>query len=189
MMWLLFLVFMQIGFIGFGGGYAILPLIQDFCVKQMNWITLSEFSDLVTISQLTPGPILINSATFIGNKIGGVMGAVSATVASVLPSIIIVVSLSALYYRHQNLNLVQLIIRFLKPLVTGLIMAASVSILLLALFNGSKISFDSLDLVGFIMVILAFIALRKFKVNPLPLIASYGVIMVMLYYGVSYFSI
>ena len=86
----LFLSFLQIGLFSFGGGYAAMPLIQDQVVSQHGWLTMTEFTDLITISQMTPGPIAVNAATFVGSKIAGVPGSVSATCGCILPSCIIV---------------------------------------------------------------------------------------------------
>ena len=86
----LFLSFLQIGLFSFGGGYAAMPLIQEQVVSQHDWLTMTEFTDLITISQMTPGPIAINAATFVGSKIAGVPGSVAATCGCILPSWIIV---------------------------------------------------------------------------------------------------
>ena len=85
----LFLSFIQVGIFSFGGGYAAMPLIQSQVVTNHRWLTMSEFTDLITISQMTPGPIAVNSATFVGLKIAGVFGAVVATFGCILPSCII----------------------------------------------------------------------------------------------------
>ena len=85
----LFLSFLQIGMFSFGGGYAAMPFIQDQVVNLHHWLSLSEFTDLITISQMTPGPIAVNSATFVGLKIAGFLGAVVATLGCILPSCLI----------------------------------------------------------------------------------------------------
>jgi chromate transporter len=97
----LFWSFLQIGLFSFGGGYAAMPLIQGQVVTSHGWLTMSEFTDLITISQMTPGPIAVNSATFVGLKIAGIPGAVVATVGCILPSCIIVTILAKLYLRYR----------------------------------------------------------------------------------------
>ena len=92
----LFLSFLQVGMFSFGGGYAALPLIQGQVVKAHSWLSMSEFTDLITISQMTPGPIAVNSATFVGEKIAGIPGALCATAGYILPSCIIVTVLQSL---------------------------------------------------------------------------------------------
>ena len=103
----LFLSFLQIGMFSFGGGYAAMPLIQGQVVTLHGWLTMSEFTDLITISQMTPGPIAVNSATFVGMKIAGIPGAVVATAGCILPSCIIVTILARLYLKYRNLDLMQ----------------------------------------------------------------------------------
>jgi chromate transporter len=93
----IFLSFFQIGLFSFGGGYAALPLIEAQVLEIHNWLTVEEFADLLTISQMTPGPIAINASTFVGTKIAGLPGAVIATIGCVTPSCIIVLILSYYY--------------------------------------------------------------------------------------------
>ena len=95
----LFWSFIQIGMFSFGGGYAAMPLIQGQVVNTHEWLTMTEFTDLITISQMTPGPIAVNSATFVGMKIAGIPGAVVATLGCILPSCIIVTILAKLYLK------------------------------------------------------------------------------------------
>lgn len=90
----LFLSFLKIGLFSFGGGYAALPLIQEEVVELNQRLSLSEFNDLITISQMTPGPIAVNSATFVGTRIAGLPGALAATIGCVLPSAVIVGTIS-----------------------------------------------------------------------------------------------
>ena len=101
----LFLSFLQIGMFSFGGGYAAMPLIQGQVVTLHGWLTMSEFTDLITISQMTPGPIAVNSATFVGMKIAGIPGAIVATAGCILPSCVIVTILARLYLKYRNLHL------------------------------------------------------------------------------------
>ena len=99
----LFWSFLQIGLFSFGGGYAALPLIQQQVVDNHAWLSMTEFTNLITISQMTPGPIAINSATFVGIKIAGIPGAVVATLGCVLPSCIIVTIIAKLYLKYRNM--------------------------------------------------------------------------------------
>ena len=103
----LFLSFLQIGMFSFGGGYAAMPLIQGQVVTAHHWLSMEEFTDLITISQMTPGPIAINSATFVGTKIAGTGGALAATFGCILPSCIIVTCIARLYLKYRNLALLQ----------------------------------------------------------------------------------
>ena len=103
----LFLSFLQVGMFSFGGGYAALPLIQGQVVKTHSWLSMSEFTDLITISQMTPGPIAVNSATFVGEKITGIPGALCATAGYILPSCIIVTVIAKIYQKWRNMELIQ----------------------------------------------------------------------------------
>lgn len=100
----LFLSFFQIGLFSFGGGYAAMPLIQGQVVQGHGWLSMSEFTDLITISQMTPGPIAVNSATFVGIKIAGIPGALAATFGCILPSCILVTLLAKLFKIPRNGN-------------------------------------------------------------------------------------
>ena len=171
----LFWNFFKIGILGFGGGYAILPLIESIIVKSNGWITSNEFIDLVTISQITPGPILINSATFIGAKEGGILGAVFATMGSVMPSLIIIIILSILYYKFKSLSVVQTMLKIIKPAVVGLIAAASVGIVINVIFKDSIININSFDLIGLVLSVMSFILIRYLKTNPMIVILLSGV--------------
>lgn len=177
----LFYSFFKIGILGFGGGYAILPLIKTIIIDNNGWLTQSEFIDLITISQITPGPILINSSTFIGSKIAGIPGAICATIASVTPSLIIIILLSMLYFKYKNLSVVQTMLKILKPAVVGLIAAASVSIILSALFVDSQFNINHLDFIGLILAIASFISIRYKKMNPIHVIALSGIIGMIVY--------
>ena len=101
----LFLSFLQIGMFSFGGGYAALPLIQEQVVTQHGWLSRSEFTDLITISQMTPGPIAVNSATFVGIRLAGFLGALAATFGCILPSCILVTVLSYLYLKYRKMSI------------------------------------------------------------------------------------
>ena len=131
----LFLSFFQMGLFGFGGGYAVLPLIKEQVVIQHPWLTMSEFTDLITISQMTPGPIVVNSATFIGLRIAGVGGAFVATAGSILPSCIIVTMIAKLYLKYRSLNLFQSVLMTLRPCIVAMIASAGISILITAFWG------------------------------------------------------
>ena len=172
----LFWCFAYIGLIGFGGGYAILPIIQDVTVNVNGWLEPQEFIDLVTISQVTPGPIFLKAATFVGCKTAGVPGGIVATLGAITPSFILVIALSALYYRFRGLRVVQDMLRFLYPAVVGLIATAAVIILTLVLFGNRGISFKQLDLFGVVLMLGALLLLRCTKINLIALIVLGGVV-------------
>ena len=103
----LFWSFFQIGLFSIGGGYAAMPLIQSQVVDIHPWLTMAQFADIMTIAEMTPGPIAINSATFVGIQVAGLLGAIVSTIGCVFPSCVIVMTLAYIYYRFRGLNMVQ----------------------------------------------------------------------------------
>ncbi|MFR6065848.1 MAG: chromate transporter [Eubacterium sp.] len=171
----LFLSFLQIGLFSFGGGYAALPLIQNEVVTQNQWISMTEFTDLITISQMTPGPIAINAATFVGIKIAGVGGALAATAGCVLPSCVIVLILAKLYFKYRNMSAMQDILKSLRPAVVAMIASAGVSVLITA-FWGSEVVLSATNWVLIIIFTVCVILLRKTKLNPVWVMLLAGVL-------------
>lgn len=174
----LFWSFFQVGLFSIGGGYAAMPLIQAQVVDQHGWLSLSEFIDVITISQMTPGPIGINSATFVGIKIAGIGGALVATLGCVLPSCIIVLTLAHFYFKYQNLTAVRGILNGLRPAVVAMIASAGLSILLNASFAGGTLPSSLADVswIGICLFLAAFIVLRKWKPNPIWVMLGCGIL-------------
>lgn len=172
----LFLSFLQIGLFSFGGGYAAMPLIQDQVVTIHGWLSMSEFTDLVTISQMTPGPIAINSATFVGIKIAGLPGAAVATLGCILPSCIIVTLIARLYFKYRNMEIMDGVLNSLRPAVVAMIAAAGIDILVPALWEeGSEIALANTDWVMAAIFVVCVILLRKFRMNPVWVMLLAGV--------------
>ena len=176
----LFLSFLQIGAFSFGGGYAAMPLIQNQVVQVHPWLSQSEFTDLITISQMTPGPIAVNSATFVGTRIAGVPGALAATIGCVLPSCILVTILAKIYLKYRSLSLLPGILKSLRPAVIAMIAAAGVSILVTA-FWGNDISSLHLDAIlsstnirAVGIFLLSLILLARFKMDPIHVMLLSG---------------
>ena len=120
----LYITFFKIGLFSFGGGYAALPLIEQEVVGANAWLSLNEFNDLITISQMTPGPIAINSATFVGTRMAGVVGGLVATLGCVTPSAIIVGILSFIYKKYKDLDSISNVLYFLRPAIIAMILIA-----------------------------------------------------------------
>ena len=164
----LFLSFLQVGLFSFGGGYAALPLIQNQVVTLHPWLSLSEFTDLVTISQMTPGPIAINSATFVGQKIADIWGAIFATIGCILPSCIIVSLLAYLYLKYRKLSMLQGILETLRPAVVAMIATAGVSILVSAFFGENTVhTLSSMRIDMMIIFAIGMILLQYKKMDPI----------------------
>ena len=176
--------FFQIGLFSFGGGYAAMPLIQHQVVELHGWLTMTQFSDIVTISQMTPGPIAINSATFVGIRVAGLPGAIVATLGCVLPSCIIVMALAFLYERYRGLSLVQGILGGLRPAVVAMIASAGISLLVLALWGENVTSLTDPQQVKWLSVALfaaGFAVLRKWKPDPILILLGSGAVGIVLY--------
>lgn len=175
----LFLSFLQIGMFSFGGGYAAMPLIQGQVVTLHGWLTMSEFTDLITISQMTPGPIAVNSATFVGMKIAGIPGAIVATAGCILPSCVIVTILARLYLKYRNLDLLQGVLKSLRPAVVAMIASAGILILKNAFWgNGESILLTGTEWSMVVIFGICVLLLRKTKLNPVWVMVLAGVMKV-----------
>ena len=174
----LLLRFMQIGLLSLGGGYAALPIIQDQVVSMHSWLSMREFADILTISQMTPGPIAINAASFVGTKIAGLPGALIASLGVVLPSFIIVLTLSFLYYKYRQLDAIQAVLKGLRPAVVALIASAGVSLGINAFWGGKAISMADLNVESICLFALGLFLLRKYKKSPITVMLLCGVLAV-----------
>lgn len=162
-MMVLFLVFFQIGLFSVGGGYAAMPLIQSLVVESHGWLTMAEFTNLMTIAEMTPGPIAVNSATFVGMRCAGLPGALVATFGCIAPSLILVTLLSYLYGRFRSGQTMQNVLGALRPVVVALIASAAVK-------SGGGVS-----IVGIVLMAAAFLVLRWKKWNPILVMLLCGV--------------
>ena len=138
----LFWSYFQIGLFSIGGGYAAMPLIEQQVVKLHPWLTPVQFADIVTIAEMTPGPIAINSATFVGTMVAGVPGAIVATLGCIVPSCMIVMTLAYLYYRFRGLSIIQGVLAGLRPAVIAMIASAGINLFLTAVYGKSGVPDD-----------------------------------------------
>ena len=174
----LFWAFLQIGMFSFGGGYAAMPLIQHQVVDTYHWLELREFADLVTISQMTPGPIATNAATFVGMRAAGGAGALIATLGCIFPSCILVACIAHLYLKYQKKSVLQGVLYSLRPAVVALIASAGISILVSAFWNGQVIHPADTDWIMVILFALCVVLLQKGKMNPILVIFLAGALKV-----------
>lgn len=177
----LFYTFFKIGLFGFGGGYAMLSMIQGEVVTRHHWLSTQEFTDIVAISQSTPGPIGINSATYVGyTATGNVWGATLATFAVVLPSFILMLTISRFFLKYQKNPAVEAVFSGLRPAVVGLLASAA-----LVLMNAENFSTPDTDLYTFIVSVIifliAFVGTKRYKVNPILMIIACGIAGLLLY--------
>ena len=172
-LWTLFVVFFKIGLFSFGGGYAILPLIQKEVVVIHKWITVSQFTDIVAVSQVTPGPIAINSSTYVGYLVtGNVIGATVATVGLIMPSVIIMTVFSIFFLKFQDNKYISNAFAGLRVVVVGLILSAT----LLLMDKDNFIDFKSIVIFG--VTLLLFL---KWKVNAIWLTVGAAIVGILIY--------
>ena len=177
----LFYTFFKIGLFGFGGGYAMISMIQGEVVTRHEWLSSNEFADIIAISQMTPGPIGINSATYVGysavvnagySHAVGILGSTIATVSVVLPSFILMVLISKFFLKYQKHPIIASVFEGLRPGVVGLLAAAA-----LVLMNGENFgTYNWQILTSIILFAGTFIASYRYKVNPILLIVICGII-------------
>lgn len=177
----LFYTFFKIGLFGFGGGYAMISMIQGEVVTRHEWLSSTEFTDIIAISQMTPGPIGINSATYVGysavvnagySHVIGILGSVVATVSVVLPSFILMVLISKFFLKYQKHPIIASVFKGLRPGVVGLLAAAA-----LVLMNGENFGTYNWQILTSILLFAGtFIASYRYKVNPILLIVICGFI-------------
>ena len=175
---LLFYTFFKIGLFGFGGGYAMLSMIQGEVVTKYQWLTTSQFTDIVAISQMTPGPIGINSATYVGysavvnagySPAMGVLGSAMATFAVVLPSFILMFTITKILIKYRETDLVDTMFSLLRPTVVGLIAAAA--LILMTPENFSTPSINPWQFyISIFLFVAAFVRTQFFKINPIKMI-------------------
>ena len=182
--WELFFTFLKIGLFGFGGGYGMLSLIQGEVVTHHAWMSVQEFTDIVAVSQMTPGPIGINSATFVGYTAvvndGGsvplaVLGSLTASFAVMLPSFILMLAISRFFMKYSRHRRVEELFKVLRPAVVGLIVSAA--LLLMNSENFASPVGNPLQFwVSVALFLFAFVALRFFKLSPILILVLCGAV-------------
>lgn len=174
-LWTLWTVFWQIGFFSIGGGYAIIPLIQEQVVNQFGWVSEKVFTDVITLSQMTPGPLAVNTSTFVGIQIAGIPGAIVATLGCIISGVTISIVLFHFFQKYQNSPYVFEVFQGLRAASTGLILSASATILLIAFFGASALPLmQAIDFYAIALFLLSLLILRKWKWNPIGLMLATG---------------
>lgn len=185
----LFLTFFQIGLFGFGGGYAMISLIQGQVVSLHHWMTMGEFTDVVAISQMTPGPVGINMATYCGytavHNAGfstgmSILGSATATFALVLPSVVMMILISKMFMKYMRTHFVQSLFLGLRPAVVGLLAAAT--LLLLSAENFSDLDHPWQFFISVALFVATFIGTKVMHINPIRMIAYAAVAGLLLLY-------
>lgn len=179
----LFITFLKIGMFSIGGGYAIIPLIQDQVVHAHGWLTLHEYTDIITISQMTPGPLVVNTASFVGIRILGIPGAIVATIGSILSGFIISIFLFNFFKKHENIDSIANVLNGLRASSVGLIASAASTIILIAFFGSASLSINAahMNVTAIIMFLVSLFLLQKYKVNPILILVLSGIAGLILY--------
>jgi chromate transporter len=181
--------FIRIGLFSFGGGYAMIPLIQRE-IESHGWLSASQFVDIIAIAEMTPGPIAVNSATFVGYKVAGIFGGLVATVGVAMPSLILILIVSRYFYKFQDHPVNKMIFYGIRPVVVGLIFAAAIFVAKTTFLNQSMIltlnsilknPLSIIDLKSIVIFVFSLIALIKFKMHPILIIIASGALGFLLY--------
>ncbi|CVI72147.1 Chromate transport protein [Clostridiales bacterium CHKCI001] len=174
---ILLISFLQIGLFSIGGGYATIPLIQEQVVNLHSWLSIQEFTDIITISQMTPGPLAVNTSTFVGIRIAGILGAVVATFGCVFSGFVISLILYRFFDKYRSAETVLNILKGLKSCSVGLIAASASTILMIAFFGTSTLDVAAFqwNLFAIGIFVTALILLRKLHLNPILVMILSGV--------------
>ena len=187
----LFLVFSKIGIVGFGGGYAMLSLIQDDVVNKHGWLSSAEFTDIVAVSQMTPGPLGINMATYVGYtsvvNAGyptglAMLGSLLATLSILWLPFILMIVVSRFLLKHKESPIIKSIFAGLRPTIVGLVAAAALVLMNAENFGAPRTALLQF-VVSLILFALAFISVSRFKVSPLKILALAGI------FGMVFYSV
>ncbi|MCC8126808.1 MAG: chromate transporter [Clostridiales bacterium] len=178
----LFRTFFLLGMFSFGGGYASMELIRSRVVSQQHWLTNTEYTDIISIAEMTPGPLGINIASFVGTRTAGIPGTVIATLSYVLPALVIVSIMATIYYRCRSLNGVQGVLKGLRPAVAAMVFAAAVKLAANAYWGGlDQVSLENTNLIALPLSLVFLWLLRTKKLGPVQTILGSGVVGAVIY--------
>ena len=172
--WQLLHTFVRIGAFTFGGGYAMIPLIQREAVEKRGWIEDRDVLDILAVAESTPGPIAVNSATFVGIRIAGIPGALVATFGCILPSCILVTAIARLYLKYRNMSVLQGVLGSLRPAVVAMIASAGISILQTAFWGGAAVTFSGISWLMVALFVVAFLLLQTHRIGPIQVMLLAG---------------
>lgn len=175
LLWELFITFLMIGAVSFGGGYAMIPVIEREVVHANGWMTLPTFTDVIAVAGMSPGPIATNSAIFVGYRMAGVPGALASTLGMVLPSLVIILIVAAFFYKVRTSELVKKGFYGLRPIITGLIFYAAIKFAVGNQVIPTSFGAFGWETAGLIVIFLtSLVGLVKYKVHPILVIVLSG---------------
>ncbi len=182
----LLVTFFKIGAFSFGGGYAMIPLIQKE-IENHGWMSATEFFDIISIAEMTPGPIAVNSATFVGYKTAGFFGGLIATIGVAMPSLLLILLVSQVFFKYQDHPTNKMIFYGIRPVIVGLISTAAITVSQTAFFKTDTVFSGVGDLASYLnfgsigIFIIAFAAMWKFKLNPILTIVISAVLGIIIF--------
>ncbi|HHY24237.1 MAG TPA: chromate transporter [Clostridiaceae bacterium] len=187
----LLITFFKIGLFSFGGGYAMIPMIERE-IESHGWLSPAEFIDIIAIAEMTPGPIAVNSATFVGFKTAGILGGLFATLGVALPSLLLILLISQFFFKYSNHPIKDSIFYGVRPVIAGLIFSASIFVARTALLKQSTIDnffrelmsnpLKIINLGGILILAISLFVLIKLKLHPIVTIVISGVLGILFYY-------
>lgn len=175
---------MLVSLFSVGGGYAAMPVLESQVVEGAGWMSPSQFADIITISEMTPGPIVLNAATFTGQQMAGTAGALVATAGSVFPAVIIVSAIAYFYYRNKGQRNLECVMSAVRPAVAAMIMSAALSLIITAVRSDSWIMDASglpLDVFAVCSALAFLWLIRKKGVSPVTVICASAVVGIVVY--------
>ena len=172
--------FMKVCLLAFGGAYSAVPLVAREIVDVQQWMTYPEFADLLALDELTPGPIMINCATFVGMKLAGVPGAIAASLGCCVPPAIICFILDMLYRKYREIPMVAVVLQAMRCMSLALIISTLIDLSLNILFPGSGLLLMNLDIISLALAVTAFILIRKDVINPILVLMGCGAVRILL---------
>lgn len=176
-------VFLLLGAFSFGGGLGSMELIRSRVVDQQMWLTNAEFTDIISISEMTPGPLGINIASFVGTRVAGVPGTIAATLSYVAPAVVIVILMAKVYFKYRDLGIVKAVLSSLHPAVAAMVISAALRLCANAWWGGgiADFRFEDLNYIGIGLSFVMLVLLQKKKLGPVQAILFSGVIGAILY--------
>ena len=174
----LFWAYLKIGIFGFGGGYAMLSMIQFEIVEHYQWMSLEEFTDMVALSQMTPGPVSINIATFTGYSVGGFWGSLLATFSLALPSLLLFLVILRFLFKNKDNFIIKTTLQSMKPVIAGLIFVAALQMMNAQNFVDFGLHQNNISVA---ICVLTFVGVFWAKINPILLILASGLVGYLIY--------
>lgn len=187
----LFIIFFKIGLFTFGGGYAMIPMIQEK-ISRYGWMTAAEFADILAIAEMTPGPIAVNAATFVGYKAGGLVGGLFATIGVILPSLILGIIVAKFFFRFAGHPVLEGVFYGIRPVVVALVVMALISVSQTSIFKCSidgswvaemlKSPLTYIDIPSVFIMLSSLFAMLKLKIHPIIALLSSAAAGIVIFY-------